>query len=137
MKTNNYVITAVVSLILLGCHKTQSPADDPLVNTYKMRGAYNMSGYYYPYTGYTNPIIFEDSIVVLSNDSLFVYSFYNHSTLWYNYFHSILSNEKNSTITFIADLNNDGHDTLSYNYATGRLRHARIDDFGWWYTNSQ
>ena len=137
MKTNNNPLICIIAIILVsGCHKTQSPPYDPLANTYKMQGSYNMAGYFYPYIGYNTSITIKDSIYVVSKDRLFVYTFYTSFSYNYDTFYHQSSDINNNTITFIGNFPNV-IDTLTYNYATGKLRHARIDANGLWYTNSQ
>ena len=100
-----------------------------------------MSGYIYPFTGGQSPISFQDSVEVLSKDSLFVTSFFGAypSVLAYN-FHYTSSDINNNTVTFVADWTSSGtyyHDTIVYNYTTYKIRHAKIQSNMWMSVISQ
>ena len=128
--TKNFVVIIVLMVLANACHKKQEY--DPLVNTYKMDGGYDMSGYCYSSGSQPTGDVYFEYITVISRDTI-------SSTRRNNaYFHFISSDLGNNTITFLYDwTSNPFHDTIVYNYSTGKLRHATMQGNTWCSWSSQ
>ncbi len=144
-KLNTLAIIIVTALISSACRHENyiSPVAvyDPLESTYKMKSVYNMTGFYSPLVGGgIFSISFQDYVSVISRDTIFVNSYSPSQLNNKFYFHHIYHNIKDSTITFLADwpaIQPGCHDTIIYNYSSGKLKHSSITTTTYLATYSQ